>query len=296
MEKVSKSVALAAKVLYQAMCILRDNDWQLPVSELTDKVCSQTDLTEWEKEEAGKNRQFRWKTALYFYSIDYATAGFIRKESGTWHLTDRGAEVIGTKTPLEILEMARLEYRIKRDQNGKADSIPLSKAVNTEDSNIISIEDTENEAFNGIRQRLVRMDAYDIQDLVAALVRAMGYYTPYIAPRGKDGGIDIEVYQNQLGSGERLFIQVKHTPTSAVAVDVVRSLASLLKKHSDVGVVVTTGRFTSEATREARTHTSNIRLIDGDELIRLWIAYYDSITPRDKRLLPLRKVAFYDGT
>ncbi len=35
--------------------------------------------------------------------------------------------------------------------------------------------------------------------MVAALLRAMGYYTPFISPRGKDGGVDILAYQDPIG-------------------------------------------------------------------------------------------------
>jgi predicted Mrr-cat superfamily restriction endonuclease len=43
-------------------------------------------------------------------------------------------------------------------------------------------------------------NAYEFQDLAAALLRGMGYYTPFVAPTGKDGGVDIIAYRDPLGT------------------------------------------------------------------------------------------------
>ena len=49
-------------------------------------------------------------------------------------------------------------------------------------------------AFGSISSK---KNPYEFQDLVAALLRAMGYYTPFIAPKGKDGGVDIIAYRDR---------------------------------------------------------------------------------------------------
>jgi len=38
----------------------------------------------------------------------------------------------------------------------------------------------------------------------------MGYHTPFIAPKGRDGGIDVEAYSDPLGTvAPRIIVQVK---------------------------------------------------------------------------------------
>ena len=131
------------------------------------------------------------------------------------------------------------------------------------------------------------------EDLVAALLRAMGYYTPFIAPKGKDGGVDIIAYRDPLGTtAPQLKVQVKHYPTSAISVDVVRSLLGVLVKEGEVGLLVTSGTFTSESKKEARNGHRCLRLIDIDEFIDLWIRYYDRMSEEDKALLPIIPVYF----
>ncbi len=60
----------------------------------------------------------------------------------------------------------------------------------------------ESDAREGIRQFIASKSPYEFQDMVAALLRAMDYHTPFIAPKGKDGGIDIIAYLDPLGAKE----------------------------------------------------------------------------------------------
>jgi restriction system protein len=53
--------------------------------------------------------------------------------------------------------------------------------------------------------------------------------------------------------------------------------------------MVTLGSFTPQAKHFARAKT-NLRLIDGEELVRLIFAHYDQFESRYKGLLPLRRV------
>ena len=151
----------------------------------------------------------------------------------------------------------------------------------------------QGQASKGIREYIIKKNPYEFQDLVAALLRAMGYYTPFIAPKGKDGGVDIIAYRDPLGTtAPQLKVQVKHYPTSAISVDVVRSLLGVLVKEGEVGLLVTSGTFTSESKKEARNGHRCLRLIDIDEFIDLWIRYYDRMSEEDKALLPIISVYF----
>ncbi len=121
----------------------------------------------------------------------------------------------------------------------------------------------------------------------------MRYHTPFISPKGKDGGLDIIAYNDPLGATvPRLKVQVKHRPDSSVPVDDVRSLTGLLNRDGDIGLFVTSGYFTSEAERSARESHRHIRLIDVDTFISLWQEFYNALTDEDKNLLPLQPIYF----
>ena len=58
---------------------------------------------------------------------------------------------------------------------------------------------------------------------------------------------------------------------------------------SEFGLFVTLGAFTSKAKTFAKSK-SNLRLIDGDELIELILQHYENFDSRYKGLIPLRRV------
>lgn len=55
------------------------------------------------------------------------------------------------------------------------------------------------------------------------------------------------------------------------------------------GLLVTLGSFTNQAASFARSK-SNLRLIDGAELVTLILAHYEDLDSRYKGILPLKRV------
>ncbi len=66
-------------------------------------------------------------------------------------------------------------------------------------------------------------------------------------------------------------------------------------KEGEVGLLVTSGTFTSESKKEARNGHRCLRLIDIDEFIDLWIRYYDRMSEEDKALLPIIPCLFSES-
>ena len=87
--------------------------------------------------------------------------------------------------------------------------------------------------------------------MVAALLRAMEYHTPFIAPKSKDGGIDIIAYLDPLGAKTpRIKVQVKHKPETAIGASEVRALSGVLKA-GDIALFVTSGTYSADARNAA---------------------------------------------
>lgn len=241
-----------------------------------------------------KNGSLRWENWLAFYSIDAVKSGFLIKNSGMWHITEEGEKALAL--PIDEFAKALKDGYNNWDSNrNKTPATPAdeSKAIDE----IIEIDAVQAQAANGIRDYIIKKNPYEFQNLAAALFRAMGYYTPFIAPRGKDGGIDIIAYRDPLGTSfPRLKVQVKHYPTTPISVDVVRNLLGVLAKEGEVGIVITSGTFTSESKSTARASHTPLRLIDIDEFITLWLQYYPNMTEDDKALLPIIPVYFVKPT
>jgi len=126
-----------------------------------------------------------------------------------------------------------------------------------------------------------------LADFVAHLLGTMGYRTRVAAP-GPDGGVDIVAHKDELGFVPPIIkAQVKSTEGS-IGDPVVSQLIGKLEP-GEYGMVITLGTFTNQALNTAR-NKSNLRLIDGDELVNLVLQYYDKFDSKYKGMMPLRRV------
>jgi restriction system protein len=264
----------------------------MPAKELYPFVNENVELTDWEKEPAGKMKYIRWTNSFQFYSIDYQKAGFIVKKSGNWYLTPEGEAVL-KKTPEEVMTIANDAYHEWRRLNPKVETPDEEPNDETaEKDNGVNLDMLESDAREGIRKFLVSKSPYEFQDMVAALLRAMGYHTPFIAPKGKDGGIDITAYLDPLGAQTpRIKVQVKHKPETAIGASDIRALLGVLRA-GDIALFVTSGTFSPDAKTTGTSSREFIRLIDGDEFIDMWLEFYDKMSDDDKNMLPLKRIAF----
>lgn len=285
---LSPSAACAAKCLYAAMKYLKQVGTGVPAREITKYLEENIEFTDWEKERAGKYQYIRWMADYQFYSVDYQKAGFIVKEGGLWYLTAEGEAALN-KSEEEVMMMAKAAYK-KWAIEHKKEAQPEEPSVDDEPS-ALSFEDLKSQALSEIKDYIQNMDPIDFQKLVAALLRAMGYYTPFISPKGKDGGVDIIAYSDPLGLKEpRIKVQVKrYSDTDKVTAKDVRSLLGILTVKESA-LFVTSGYYTPDALAAAKD--KNICLIDGNEFINLWQEFYPKMTDEDKDRLPLKYVAF----
>ena len=291
-EKFSRTKACATKTLYAVMKEMSRRGGSMSAKELYPFVNENVELTEWEKEPAGKMKYIRWTNSFQFYSIDYQKAGFIVKKNGNWYLTPEGEAAL-KKTPEEVMNIANDAYDEWRRLNPKEEKPETEPDDETaEKDNAMNLDFLESDAREGIRQFIVSKSPYEFQDMVAALLRAMKYYTPFVAPKGKDGGIDIIAYLDPLGAQTpRIKVQVKHKPDTAIGASDIRALLGVLRA-GDIALFVTSGTFSSDARNTSTSSREFIRLIDGDEFIDMWQEYYDKMSDDDKNMLPLKRIAF----
>ena len=300
LDKLAPSKRSAAKTIFATFKILKEAGWQLSGKQVIDKIRDSVEMTDWEKQVYEKTGYVRWESILHFYTIDCLKAGFLRKNKGIWYLTEEGEKAIKLG-PAKLLETASQLYRSwavdKKDSKSPkekpSDDEPTELEENKTQTQKANLDLLEEQAISGIKDFIRSKNAYEFQDIVAALLRAMGYYTPFISPKGKDGGLDIVAFNDPLGAtAPRIKVQVKHRPDATVPVDDIRSLTGLLNKDGDIGLFVTSGYFTSESERSARESHRHIKLLDIDNFIALWQEFYNKLTDDDKNLLPLHSIYF----
>jgi len=279
------------------MNILKNAGGELSGKEVIQKIRETVELTDWEKEIYEKTGYVRWESILHFYTIDCIKAGFMRKTKRIWYLTVEGEKAISLG-PVNLLETVSKAYRQwaienKDNKSKKETEEPTELEENKTQTQKANLDLLEEQAISGIKDFINSKNPYEFQDFVAALLRAMNYHTPFISPKGRDGGLDIVAYQDPLGaSTPRIKVQVKHRPEAAIRIDDIRSLVGLLNKEGDIGLFVTSGTFTSDAQRFARDSHIHVKLIDIDNLISLWQEFYYKLSDEEKILLPLHTIYF----
>lgn len=292
-EQYSRSRALANKVTFEALKVLKDHGGQLPSSQVIEEVGKRVELDEWARSRYEKSGYVRWQSILHFYSIDCCKAGFLVKKRGVWYLTPDGEEAL-LLGPNELMEKAGKAYRAWRAENPvePKDEPEGETPEDTRRSAELKADEIEAIATEGLKDFIASKNPYEFQDLAAALLRGMGYYTPFVAPRGKDGGLDILAYQDPLGTATpRIKVQIKHRGQST-SVQQIRELMGILQKEGDVGMFVSTGGFTTDAKAAARSSHVHVELVDADRFIELWQTFYPKLNDEDRSLMPLIPIYF----
>lgn len=176
------------------------------------------------------------------------------------------------------------EFLSKIGEKTQAHVIPVAK-----DETVAQVaEDIEENTRDYILKQLSQeLKGHPFADFVAHLLGAMGYRTR-ISPEGPDGGVDIIAHKDELGF-EPPIIKVQVKSTSGSIGDPVVSALYGKVSNGEFGLLVTLGTFTAQAKGFARSK-SNLRLIDGIEMVDLVLAHYEQFDSRYKGLLPLKRV------
>ncbi len=163
---------------------------------------------------------------------------------------------------------------------------PVISEENDEDSSFV--DEVKAQADELIADLISHLDPYDFQDLVAALLRAMGFRAVSSDP-GPDRGVDIVAHPDPLGfERPRIKAQVKHRRDSAGGPEM-RSFIGTLRSGEN-GLYVSTGGFTRGAEDAARSTGKPVTLLDRDDFIQLLLEHYEDLEPEYKAQVPLRKV------
>lgn len=297
MKKTSKTTTIAQKTIFAALNILKQNGGEMRGKDVVEKVRESLEFDEYESHIYEKTGYVRWESIMHFYTIDCMKAGFMRKHKGVWYLTDEGEKALKLG-PEKLLETATKKYREwdaqkKNQKESIAEENDLDVGQDKAQQQMALIDQYESRALDGLRDFIIDKNPYEFQDLVSALLKAMGYHIAFVAPKGRDGGIDIIAYTDPLGvKSPRIIVQVKHRPSSNISSDDIQRLSGTMKRSTDFGLFVTSGSFSSQAVIEARSADKHIELIDFDRLVELWRNYYSRMPDDDKNLLPLYPIYF----
>ncbi|MEX2531417.1 MAG: restriction endonuclease [Gemmatimonadota bacterium] len=153
----------------------------------------------------------------------------------------------------------------------------------------IILRDTLSRSHEFIKDRILSLDPDEMETLVAALLRALGYKTR-VTPKGPDQGRDVVASPDGLGfQNPRVVAEVKHRARESMGAEKIRGFVGGLR-GGDRGLYVSTGGFTREARYEAERATVPVTLVDSDYLASLVAEHYEGFDSEGRSLVPLKKV------
>ena len=169
--------------------------------------------------------------------------------------------------------------------------IPQNDGSLSEEADLDSpflLKDYTSRAEEAISDRIARLSWDELQELVAGILRAMGYRTRVSDP-GPDRGVDVFASPDGLGLQEpRIFVEVKHR-TGSVSASQIRSLMGG-RNVGDRCLYVSTGGYSREARYEAERSTIPLNLIAMPELMQLLFTHYEGLDSETRALVPLKRI------
>lgn len=213
----------------------------------------------------------------------------------TFIITDEGKKALengANNITLEYLEQFQsfldfLGNRITHVSPGKVTSAPVASTL-AEVTKDYSPQDLLNYALEEMHRTLadelitevLKVDAYDFEQLVVKLLQKMGYGTlknaeDAVTKKSGDEGIDGVVTTDKFGF-DSLYVQAKRWNKSATVgrPEIQKFLGALAGQGATKGLFITTSKFSKEAVEFAQKQLhQKIVLIDGDALMKLMIEY-----------------------
>lgn len=201
-------------------------------------------------------------------------------------LTEKARNSLGSAQTLFKLKDYVLDELFAALTGKPNETVDLDEA--DEDEVASTKEDTVNRSKELIKDKIIALDADEMEELAAALIRAMGFRAR-VTPKGPDRGVDVVASPDGLGLQEpRIKCEVKHRGGS-IGAGLIRGFIGALRA-GDKGIYISTGGFSREARYEAERANIPITLVDIDTLAELVVDYYENFDLEGKALIPLVRI------
>jgi len=198
------------------------------------------------------------------------------------HFSQGALYEIGSAISLFLIKSYAEEFRAAAE--GKS-----APSLSIKDESVGAVaEEIIDSTRDFILKRLAQeLKGHPLADFIAHLLGTMGYRTR-VSPEGPDSGVDIIAHKDELGFEPPIIkVQVKSIEKT-IGDPVVSALYGKVAAN-EYGLLATLGSYSNQAINFAR-NKSNLRLIDGNELVELILQHYEQFDSRYKGLLPLKRV------
>ena len=248
--------------------------------EVQDLVVETMNIPEDELEEKLKSGASRVKNQIAWARNYLVKSGLLDDSSkrGIWSLTENGF-----KSNLTFDEQYKIFMDVQATFTKKdnSDSIVKTKKEECDDDSIDNSLVLEEDHTEKLLDVLQNLPPSGFERICQRLLRESGFKKVVVTGKSGDGGIDGEgiLEINALISFKVLFQSKRYK--GSVGSSTIRDFRGAMQGRADKGIIITTGRFTKEAKKEAtRDGAPPIELVDGDSLVKLFENHQLGLKPK----------------
>lgn len=226
------------------------------------------------------------------YRSNWAEQGMPLTRTVEWLAHEVSRDNLGTATKnslgstLTIFEVPSVAMR-----EVMAVSSGTNPSITEDDSEEVltdPLADIEAQTLERIKDKVNELGWDDMQQLVAGILRAMGYKTQ-VSPSGSDRGKDIVASPDGFGfEHPRIVVEVKHRKGQMGSQEIRSFLGG--RHKDDRGLYVSTGGFSKDAQYEADRASIPLAMWTLEHLVRALIEHYDATDAETKRIVPLKRL------
>ncbi|RLT39595.1 MAG: restriction endonuclease [Chloroflexi bacterium] len=260
---------------------------ELLMPELRDRIAVKLGLSPDDLAERMPSGGPLWHNRVHWARTYLLKAGAIDSpRRGLVKANARSLQLLAEDAPVDTRTLARFaefnEWRARSEPTPRTDAVTLggSSAPSVEDVPTLTPRESLDGAHREIKQALLdtllervrTMDPTDFERLVLQLVLRLGYGGPtgdaVHLGRSGDNGVDGVIYEDRLRL-DRVYLQAKRWAADVSEGNIRDFVGSLVGKHADRGVFITTSMFSGPARDFVNGIQHRIALIDGLELANL---------------------------
>jgi restriction system protein len=261
------------KYLNPVLHVLRNNGGIGAASEIIDAVIDHLKIPEAEVDQTIPSGQSRVRNQIQWARYYLTKAGLMDSpKNGIWRLTQEG-----NQTSLTTDQAKALVQKIVKEYQDSRKAKESSTPVKNEDVAIVEDEEHSEDLLDTLKV----MSPSGFERICKRLLTEIGIHDIQITGGAGDQGIDGigRIRLNDVVNFNIVFQCKRYKETVSPAL--VRDFRGSMQGRAEKGLILTTGRFTSEAQKEAnRDGVPPIELIDGERLVSLFEKYELGLKPK----------------
>ncbi len=261
------------KYLNPVLHVLRNNGGIGAASEIIDAVIDHLKISEAEVDQTIPSGQSRVRNQIQWARYYLTKAGLMDSpKNGVWRLTQEG-----NQTSLTTDQAKALVQKIVKEYQDSRKAKESSAPVKNEDVAIVEDEEHSEDLLDTLKV----MSPKGFERICKRLLTEIGIHDIQITGGAGDQGIDGigRIRLNDVVNFNIVFQCKRYKETVSPAL--VRDFRGSMQGRAEKGLILTTGRFTQEAQKEAnRDGVPPIELIDGERLVGLFEKYELGLKPK----------------